>query len=277
MSRSPDFEKPTVEAPRPCETPEELLHSRRFAEFLSYFNRSERVSGGKGIVIPDEVARSQDLAKEVLIFYFRNKALAKIDSENQKRIDHLAERAYVKVKQDYEEWLMEHPRGGRRRMREILGEDEDYDVDTPDWIVELSPDCQKTVPMSAHKELERAFQQWHSFCAEASQGEVLARRVLAMVMNNFYTLFAHRRNKILTVLRGEMGERIGTMCNGCGPKMAERTWRQFYAEIDRVLHRHGLSAKALVGMDQIQANLTLLPVFLELLNRGYKVYPDLTR
>jgi len=252
------------------------LRSRRFAEFLSFFNESERIADKRPIVIPDEVAKNQELAKEVLAYYRQNKDIVKVNPSDRKEMDDLAERAYFMVRQRRIDRLNELAHSGREFIQDLVTEHEDYDTDIPDWIRKIAPGLTSPIPIQAARDLEKAFQRWYPFCFKDPSRGTLGRRVLAMVMNNFRCHFIRNKDS-LWAPKSVSGEKIGTMASGYGPKMAAQSWEGFYAEIDQVLEGEGLSAEALNGMDQIQSCLYLLPVFLELLNRGYQVYPDLTR
>lgn len=101
------------------------------------------------------------------------------------------------------------------------------------------------------------------------------------VMNNFHaSVVARGATSMIGESRPLDKGVVGSEDSNYSDRIKKLTWREFYAEIDEVMAQKGLSidkAKEIAGaMDSDWANLYLLPVFLELLRRGYKVYPDLS-
>jgi hypothetical protein len=243
-----------------CSSPKELLQSRRFAEFLSLFNEHRRKSEQALIVLPEMVARDGDLAQNATDFYHENKALLSLDGNDREKLNVLVADTLVSV---------------RTKLLGVLEEGEMRAL--PDWVAKYCPDPHLSIPAESARQMEEVFQQWWPYCHQHVNLADGDWSLVARMMNNFFAHFIHR-NQYVAVIPGYLDQRV--VCDSekakYGEKIRNQTWAQFYAEIDAVLGQKGLNLNEIDREDCDKANLVLLPVFLELLNRGYRVYPDLS-
>jgi hypothetical protein len=246
--------------PVTCETPKELLESRPFAEFLSLFNRHRRKLENALNVLPEEVAQDASLAQRVDVFYNGNKSALSLGEGDRGELDALIGDTLASVRSGLARIFEE---GERRPL--------------PEWVAEFCPNAPLLVSAESAQQMERIFQQWWPFCRQHMESTEIHWALVTRMMNNFFTHFVHRPQK-LRMFPGRLREKMGHNADraGYGTKIRNLTWGEFYAEIDSVLGEKGLSRKDIGESDCDQASLTLLPVFLELLQRGYKVYPDLS-
>ena len=250
-----------------CKKPEQLLRSPEFAQFLSFFNKVRHQYACLEMVIPEEVSNDPVLAEKVHDYYKTEEGARAAHDKGWKKFGILAQQTVSHV---------------RNLAGQVFRPENGKNSVPPEWLIRIYPEFEGTLPMDAIREMERIYQQYWVFNRELFKERNLGMRMISSVMNNFYMCVANRgvsegsfssymapHKKIAKENDFRYSERIRKM-----------TWREFYAEVDQVMAEKGLSAekvrKIVAKKGGDWANFYLLPVFLELVRRGYKVYPDLS-
>lgn len=255
----------------PYESLKELLKSRHFPVILKDFNldrRSKAIDDALELqdrerhrieeskasmpkkVTPEQVAHDPKLAEEVYDFYCQSNVEIRGSAADVANFNQLAVETLDHV---------------RHELVEVL-DDEDL-TKTPDWILLALPDCEKNLPIRVVREMEWAYQDiWVRLSDYPSEIEA-SRELVSMMMNNFYLNYiAHR------YFETEGDEKR----DDASERMKSKRWEEIFAEVDEILEEKGLLAEeAKKKKNKTERDLYLFPVFLEMLKRGYKIYPDL--
>ncbi|MBI5421912.1 hypothetical protein HZA44_02160 [Candidatus Peregrinibacteria bacterium] len=267
MAKSPSKEKLRSGSSIPCKTPAELLRSQQFAEFLSLFNKVSHTYD-LGIVIPQEVAEDPTVAESVYDYYKTPEGAMAANDEGRKKFGALAKKTISYVRESANRVI--GAKGPKQKNER-----------PPEWLTRVCPEFKGKLPAEAVRDMERIFQKkWlqnKEIFGEARQEMIM----VSTIMNNFFaSVLARDSSSILGESRPLDKKVVGSDDSKYGDRIKAMTWREFYAEIDEVMAEKGLSAdkarEIVATMGGDWANFYLLPVFLELLRRGYKVYPDLS-
>jgi hypothetical protein len=313
-----------------CHSPEELLKSRKFAQFLCFFNKAKKKKINddnynrkmaeqiitqktnliKAIeevnqndshlpehqavleeqqqrlqelgdyeqlecVTPEQVAQSSELAEEVYQFFLNSDIEIQGNELDIRNFNELLEKTLKYIRKEY---------------AEVLADNEL--VDTPDWVIEAYPVCDEKLPARIVRDMELFYQDgWLTVLENVSVQELskkeIAERLIGDMMNNFaanYILERDSKAKELSSILGKttsdeaLGQKIGreNYNKKRSDLMNSQTYREFFAEIDRAMDEANISAEEARQMDFEDVHLYLFPAFLELLKRGYKIYPDLS-
>lgn len=219
-------------------------------------------------MIPQTVAEDPAVADKVYDFYKTTEGALAANDKGRKKFGALAKETVSHVRDSANRVVgAKNPKQKNERP--------------PEWLTRVYPEFKGKLPAEAVRDMERIFQErWlrnKEIFGEARQEMIM----VSTVMNNFYaSVVARDASSILGESRPLDDRVVGSEDSKYGNRIRGVTWREFYAEIDEVMVEKGLFAdrvkEIVASLGSDSANLYLLPVFLELVRRGYKVYPDLS-
>ena len=162
-------------------------------------------------------------------------------------------------------------------------------AETPGWVLKMNPNAPKELPewivkdfnnvLEDAKKWKKKQKEYFDSIPEDERGEIpetLAAEKHAMrgYMNNFYmriikdipTRKESRLKKKIGIDRGE----------GTSDLMRNQTYGEYYEVVKKTAEKCGVSLEEAGKLDIWEGTKYLLPVFLRLLEMGYKSYPDLS-
>lgn len=270
-----------------CTTPQELLESPSLAIVLSLYNRSHEESdvlwsssmSYEEIATPEKVANDPGLAEKVLRFWERITGNDPVTLPSRRSYPSLTiniENIPEKLSQVIEatiEYVKE-------RSGEVLRKD--GIVKIPKWIKSIVPRLQiEDLPIEAVRALEIEFQRSWAFSFHSKEDAVYAMKTaLCHKSNNFVPFILERLQKnareipATPMVRGQ----------DCSDLMKTTSWADFHTTVSNLMEKYNLTLEECRQLqDQedrekgaIDASIYMLPVFLELVRMGYKIYPDLS-
>lgn len=144
---------------------------------------------------------------------------------------------------------------------------------TPEWVRTLCPQLPENLPPEIIQELEEwriKEEQKKHYHISSTRG--ILEECIACYMNNFPLRIIDRETKNKSEKPKMPQDRISDVLKG-------KTWQEFYTEIDQALEQTGLTIEEVKKLRESgnyeKVNISLLPAFLLLRQRGYNRYPDL--
>lgn len=260
-----------------CRSPEELLRSVPFAEFLSFYNRDIRtkiVRAGQlynpreHTVLPRHVASSPDIIAPRVLEYWEG---ARVPIHGKKR-----------ERECLQKLIEQTVATTRDHLHHALALRDPYDdarcTDTPLWLLKMVPHIKKKLPIRVVSELEKVFQNQYADIL------ISRRRPLVIIentTNNFVPNLVLGRSTYMKKNRFRPDALIGKARDNDesvpSDLIQRQTWREFFAAIDRALEACGISREKLEEHNgPSEREVYVLPAFIKLMETGYRGYPDLS-